>query len=81
MNKIHTTIGVYLNGDYKINGVKEEDLDHHIKYNILWRFGRALIVDGKIVFCGYWKEKDLLAYMKKKRISQIKRTKCTAPYK
>ena len=38
---IVTTIGVYPNSEYKINGVEEQDLKEHIKYNKLWRFGRA----------------------------------------
>lgn len=57
--KIHTTIGVYLNGDYKINGVSEANLDFHIHYNKTYRFGRALLVDGKVVHRGCFRESDI----------------------
>lgn len=43
--KIITTIGVYANGDMKLNGVKEENLEQHIEYNLENRPGRALFVD------------------------------------
>jgi hypothetical protein len=49
---IHTTIGLYANGETKYNGVADEDLQYHIEYNKKWRFGRALIVDGKCVYEG-----------------------------
>ena len=49
---IHTTIGLYNNMTYKINGVLNEDLDIHINYNKQFRFGRALFVDGKCVHEG-----------------------------
>ena len=51
-SKIHTTIGVYPTGDMKLNGVKEENLEMHIEYNIQNRWGRALFVDGKCVHKG-----------------------------
>lgn len=46
MEKIYTTVGVYNNGDYKMNGVKESNLLEHIKYNLEYRPGRAFFVDG-----------------------------------
>lgn len=49
---IHTTIGLYPNGEFKMNGVKPEDLQGHIEYNKQWRWGRALFVDGICVFKG-----------------------------
>lgn len=49
----HITIGVYLNDSYKINIVKEEDLVSHIEYNKVFRYGRALFVDGKCENQGY----------------------------
>lgn len=50
--KIHTTIGLYPNGEKKYNGVAHEDLATHIEYNKAWRWGRALIVDGELVYKG-----------------------------
>lgn len=50
---IHTTIGVYSDGSYKVKGVKSEDLASHIEYNKNFRFGRALIIDGEVVYNGY----------------------------
>lgn len=53
MTKIHTTIGVYLNGSFKLNGVTPENLGTHIEHNIKYRPGRALFVDGECVHKGY----------------------------
>lgn len=56
--KVHTTIGVYPNWDglgdngYKINGVDPVDLQGHIVYNLNYRFGRALFLDGKCIYQG-----------------------------
>ena len=49
----HITVGVYKNGDYHINVVREEHLEDHILYNTTMRFGRALFVDGKCIYDGY----------------------------
>lgn len=51
--KIHTTIGIYANGDYVVNGVKASDLEEHIKYNIDMRPGRTFMVDGEVVHEGH----------------------------
>ena len=50
---MHVTVGVYMNGQYKYNIVRDEDLENHIKYNKIFRFGRGLFVDGKCVNQGY----------------------------
>lgn len=79
---IHTTIGIYNNGDYKVNGVPDINIAEHIKYNIHYRFGRALIVDGLIIYPGYFKtfnNSRLLDIVNK--LSNIKQTKNTQPYK
>ena len=57
--KIHHTRGVYSNGDYKDNAVRAEDLQKHIEYNKTMRFGRALLVDGVVVYNGYVSEEVL----------------------
>ena len=48
--QIYTTVVVYLNGDYKTNGVTPENIESHIEYNKTLRFGRALLVDGKVIY-------------------------------
>lgn len=75
---IHTTIGVYLSGNYKTNGVTDENLESHIEYNKTMRWGRALLVDGKVVHLGYYKESD--REMLEERFKDIKIDKDTASY-
>lgn len=36
----HLTLGIYANGQCTHNIVKEEDLENHIRYNKIFRFGR-----------------------------------------
>lgn len=55
----HTTVGVYSNLEYKINGVEPDHLEGHVEYNKSMRFGRALLVDGKVVYRGYFAEEDI----------------------
>lgn len=76
--KIHTTIGVYFNGDFKINGVLPEHLKSHIEYNKNMRFGRALLVDGKVVHLGYYNESDRKRLEEK--FKHIKVDRDTKPY-
>jgi hypothetical protein len=78
MSKIHHTAGYYSNGDAKINGVKSENLDEHIEYNLNWRPGRAFFVDGKCLNQGN---------LSKERCNEIEKelqaatmNKDTAPY-
>lgn len=80
MSKIITTVGVYPNGQYKTNGVKQEHLIEHIEFNKLWRFGRALIVDGQIEYLGSFEEKELKKIIKTKELDQIRINNCTIPY-
>lgn len=61
--KIHHTRGVYANGEYKDNGVRAEDLDAHIEYNKVFRFGRALLVDGVVVHNGYLTDEQLAPHV------------------
>lgn len=76
---IHTTIGIYPNGFPKFNGVKAEHLEEHIQYNKDFRPGRALMVDGVIVYGGYESGKQVdEEYLKGLREKKI--DKCTAPY-
>jgi len=79
--KVHTTIGVYPNGNYKINGVKPEHLKEHIKYNKTMRFGRALLVDGVIEYIGNWENDKLEKYIILRKLRNIKLKMFTEPYR
>lgn len=48
----HLTLGIYPNGDYKYNVVRDDDLKDHIEYNKRLRPGRMLYVDGVCVHEG-----------------------------
>lgn len=61
--KIHHTRGVYANGDFKDNAVLDSDLADHIEYNKTFRFGRALLVDGKVVYNGYLTDEQLAKHV------------------
>lgn len=61
--QVHTTVGLYFNGEFAVNGVHPNDLEDHIEYNKTHRPGRALIVDGKIIHRGYWPERMLAAWI------------------
>lgn len=50
--KIHHTRGIYPNGSHKDNGVAAKDLESHKEYNLTFRPGRALLIDGKCVYPG-----------------------------
>lgn len=50
---IHLTVGCYADGSRKTNGVKSENLAEHIQYNLIFRPGRALFVDGFCLHEGY----------------------------
>ena len=78
-HEIHTTIGLYHNGQYVVNGVLDDHLAGHIEYNKVFRFGRALFVGGKCVYFGYLSEVDCNEYIKKHK--HIKMDKVTIPYK
>lgn len=85
--QIHTTVGVYPNwkvlGDmgYKINGVASEDLSDHIKYNLTFRPGRALFVDGVCKHRGTLPEEDILFWEERiKTDPKFKATAVSAPY-
>lgn len=59
---LHRTYGVYRNKEWKRNAVLPEHLEHHIEYNKVMRFGRALIVDGVIVHKGYFEQEEIEAF-------------------
>lgn len=77
---IITTVGIYLNGDFKLNGVAPENLESHINYNVNLRPGRALVVDGKIEHNGYLDEEKIVKIMTENNLYEKKFNRCTAPY-
>jgi hypothetical protein len=58
----HLTLGIYANGQYKYNVVRDEDLEAHVEYDKTWRPGRLLYVDGKRIHNGMIKEEYLERY-------------------
>ena len=77
---IHTTIGLYPNGDFKINGVRPEDLKDHIEYNKQHRWGRALFVDGKCVHNGYLSDEEIKKFQDRINQENLKATKYSKLY-
>lgn len=75
--KIHTTIGIYPNGEYRSNGVLDEHLSDHIEYNKTYRAGRALIVDGVVVYTGNVSERTIASVLSE---CTVRYDKCTVPY-
>lgn len=75
---IHTTVGIYPSGDRKVNGVPSETLAEHIRYNLVFRPGRAFFVDGVPIHRGtlnYCQLEDA-----RKLVADIKITEDTQPY-
>ena len=77
---IHTTIGVYANGDMKFNGVPEQNLEAHIEYNLIARPGRGFFVDGECKNQGYLTDDEVVGYTKLFKDDKYKQTKDTQPY-
>jgi hypothetical protein len=77
---IHTTIGLYANGEKKYNGVANEDLQYHIEYNKKWRFGRALIVDGECVYEGVVSKDIIDKAVAEQKANPVKFNEPTIPY-
>jgi len=80
--KIVTTIGLYKDGSFVINGVDPEDLQVNINYNKAFRFGRALFVDGTCVHNGLIPIKQIEDFTEKiKNNPDFVRNVCTSPYR
>lgn len=58
----HLTLGIYGNKQIVYNVVREEDLQNHINYNLTFRPGRLLYVDGERINNGCMKENILYTY-------------------
>ena len=77
---MHVTLGAHMNGVYKVNIVRDEDLEYHIQYNKKFRFGRGLFLDGKCINQGYLSGEQVRNW--EKRISEMEfdLTHDTRPY-
>ena len=87
MQNNHLTIGIYTNGQWKYNVVRDEDIKHHIEYNKTWRPGRLLYVDGKRVWNGMYKEEYCAKYdaiekeVREIKLKNINMNNPTIPYR
>lgn len=79
--KLHHSLSVYNNGDRVHNGVLEEDLEGHIKYNQKFRFGRALFIDGVCHNEGYLDAERIAAIVEELQLQPVVMTECTRPYR
>jgi len=77
---IHTTIGVYPNSEFKMNGVRPEHLEDHIEYNIKHRPGRALFVDSKCVNRGDLSWNEIESFILRIEIEDLIKTKYSDKY-
>lgn len=78
---MHVTVGVYKNNEYKYNIVLERDLENHIEYNKIFRFGRALFVDGKCVHQGYLSDEQIEDWTRKISGMRFDLSHPTIPYR
>lgn len=78
---MHVTVGVYMNGRYKVNVVRDEDLESHIEYNTTFRFGRGFFVDGKCINQGYLSGEQVRNWEKRISEMEIDTSKPTIPYR
>lgn len=78
---MHVTVGVYKNNDYKYNIVRDEDLENHIEYNKIFRFGRGLFLDGKCIHKGYLSDEQVKIWESKISSMEFNMNTNTRPYK
>lgn len=83
MKKIYTTVGVYGNGDYVVNGVHIKDISEHVKYNINTRTGRALFVQGICIYHGFLPPTEVQKWEQRIQSNpeEFELTEETKPYK
>lgn len=77
---MHYTVGVYSNGQFKVNVVADEHLDDHIDYNKTFRFGRGLFLDGKCIHQGYLSGEQVKNWEDRISKMDIDLSKPTIPY-
>ena len=78
---MHLTVGVYMNGQYVYNVVRDQDLKEHVEYNKTFRFGRGLFVDGKCIHQGYLSGEQVRNWTKRISEMNIDMSKPTIPYR
>lgn len=78
---MHVTVGVYKNNNYKYNIVRDEDLENHIEYNKIFRFGRGLFLDGKYIHKGYLSDEQVKNWEDKISSMEFNMNTDTRPYK
>lgn len=78
--KIHHTMGLYLDGSRKHNGVAPEDLEAHITYNLNMRPGRAFFVDDKCLNTGYYSAEGCALVEAELAANPVVMKKVTRPY-
>ena len=76
----HVTIGVYKNEQFKVNIVRDEHLKDHIEYNKVFRFGRALFVDGECVYKGCLSDEQISRWTEKISKMTFDTSKSSEPY-
>lgn len=57
----YTCIRIYNNGDFELKTLNEVDMKDWLQYNIDWRPGCALVINGEIKQKGYLDEERILA--------------------
>jgi hypothetical protein len=77
---LHTTVGIYSDGSFKLNCVPSKDIVAHIQYNLKMRFGRALILDSFPIYRGYFSLPELNSRLKDIEIINIKLDKPSKQY-
>lgn len=77
---IHHTMGVYRNGERKHNGVTSANLQNHIAYNITYRPGRALFVDGKCLHHGSLNAAQIATIEEELKLNPVVLREDSAPY-
>jgi hypothetical protein len=78
--ELHSTVGVYSSGDFKTNAVDPKDLQSHIEYNLAFRPGRALFVDGACHYRASLTEEEVVSWTMKIASLDLKPTRCSVPY-
>lgn len=78
---MHLTIGVYANGEMIHNVIPNECLAHHIKYNLIFRPGRAFFVDGVCKNQGYLSFSEIEEWTEKIKNMEFDMSTPTIPYR
>lgn len=77
---LHTTIGLYPDLTFKMNGVHPEHLTGHVQFNKKFRPGRTLFVDGVCVHNGGIPDEVIKIHEQLFKSDKYKMKKSTVPY-